>query len=336
MGAVITGWGAAVPDTIVTNAELAVRLDIDEDWIFGRTGILARRIAGPTERTSELATAAAHEALTVAGVESGSVDAVIVATLTPDLQMPATACAVQAELGATGAAAFDLNAGCSGFLYATSLASALVDVGQARTVVVIGADILSRITDFSDPRSAVLFGDGAGAVVVERHLGTTRLGPFLLGADGSNPELLCIPRSKGLISMQGKDVYRRAVEAMSSSIVELCTVAGSAAADIDLVVAHQANARILAAVAARTGLPETMFLSNIASYGNTSAASIPLALTEGARDGRLTDDDLVVLTAFGAGFTWGAGLVRWGRSSPQNMSRITTDSGEKNGALADA
>jgi 3-oxoacyl-[acyl-carrier-protein] synthase-3 len=328
MGAAITGWGAAVPQRIVTNAEIAARLDVDEDWIFQRTGISARHVAADGEKTSGLAIEAARLALAVAEADPAMLDAVIVATLTPDLQMPATASLVQARLGAGRAAAFDLNAGCSGFLYALSQAGAMVLSGQAGRVLVIGADVLSRVIDYSDPRSAVLFGDGAGAVVVERSLGPVRIGPFVLGSDGREPELLCIPRDTGLISMQGREVYRRAVAAMSDSMLELCRAQRIEPDEIDLVVCHQANARILASVAERMGLPEEKFLSNISAYGNTSAASIPLALAEAAVAGRLDQGDLVVLAAFGAGFTWGAGLVRWGEGTGETQHR-------RAGALAD-
>jgi 3-oxoacyl-[acyl-carrier-protein] synthase-3 len=276
-----------------------------------------------------LATGAARRALSVAGVEPELLDAIIVATLTPDLQMPATASLVQASLEAGSAASFDLNAGCSGFLYALGQATAMVKSGQASRVLVVGADVLSRVTDFTDPRSAILFGDGAGAVVVESSVGRDGIGPFVLGSDGSDPDLLCIPRSTGVISMQGREVYRRAVEAMSDSVVELCGAGGVGLDEIDLIVCHQANARILASVAHRLGLPEEMFLSNISAYGNTSAASIPLALAEAAVGGRLSRGDLVVLAAFGAGFTWGAGLVRWGERAGEMQHRDS-------GALADA
>ncbi|MGH2755707.1 MAG: beta-ketoacyl-ACP synthase III [Actinomycetota bacterium] len=329
MGVAVTGWGSAVPETVVSNADIGAQVDVEPDWIFQRTGITSRHIAADGQKTSELATDAARRALGVAGADAEMLDAIIVATVTPDLQIPATASLVQSSLGARRAAAFDLNAGCSGFLYALSQATAMVVSGQARRVLVVGADILSRVIDFSDPRSAVLFGDGAGAVVVERSIGRDRIGPFLLGSDGSEPDLLCIPRSTGLISMQGREVYRRAVEAMSDSIRDLSRAQGIELEEIDLVVCHQANARILASVADRTGLPEERFLSNISSYGNTSAASIPLALAEAADGGRLGPGDLVVLAAFGAGFTWGAGLVRWGEGTSDAEHRRV-------GALADA
>lgn len=325
MGTAITGWGICVPEHIQTNEDLAAGLGIDPEWIVTRTGISARRLASEGETTATLATEAALAALRVAEVDAAGVDAIILATVTPDHKLPASACLVQAAIGATRAAAYDLNAGCSGFLYALAQADALVAAGTARRVLVIGADVLSRITDYSDPKSAVLFGDGAGAVLVQRQQGPSRLGPFELHADGSQPHLLWAPPETGLIAMDGREVYRRAVDAMATSIGDICRTARISPAEIDLVVAHQANARILQAVAARAEIPESKVISNIARYGNTSAASIPLALAEAVSAGRLSDGDLVVLTAFGAGFTWGAAVVRWGLWSHEVRSRTTRE-----------
>lgn len=322
-GAAITGWGTAVPEGILTNDELAQRLDIDPSWIEQRTGITARRIAQPHETTTALATEAARRALRTAEVDPSSLDLIVLATVTPDHALPATSCLVGAALGADRAAAYDMNAGCSGFLYALAQAHHAIGAGGARRVLVIGADVLSRITDYDDPKSCVLFGDGAGAVVVERQEGTPRMGPFLLRADGSQPELLWAPRETGLIAMEGREVYRRAVAAMADSVEQLCASAGIGLDDIDLLIAHQANARIIEAVAARTGMPVDKVVYDIATYGNTSAASIPLALAGAVSSGRLSDGDLVAFTAFGAGFTWGAGLVRWGLWA--NEVRRTTE-----------
>jgi 3-oxoacyl-[acyl-carrier-protein] synthase-3 len=312
MGGAITGWGTAVPRATLSNEDLASRLGIDSSWIAQRTGIKIRHIAGLSETTASLAAEAGRNALRLAEADPISLDAIVVATVTPDFKLPATACLVQAALGADNTAAFDLNAGCSGFLYALAQATAMVDAGSCRKVLVIGADVLSRITDYTDSKSCVLFGDGAGAVLVEKREGGGRLGPFFLRADGRDPTLLWAPPETGLIAMDGREVYRRAVDAMSRSVEDLCAAQGIHPDEIDLLVAHQANARILAAVAERVGLPADKVMSNIASYGNTSAASIPLALAEAVGTGRLTDGDLVMLTSFGAGFTWGAGLVRWG------------------------
>lgn len=312
MGAAITGWGTALPVSTLANAELAERLEIDEAWIYQRTGIRQRHIAKNGETSATLGAQAARDALKVAGLDPDQIDFIIVATVTSDLRLPATACLVQAELGATGAAAYDLNAGCSGFLFALAQASALVEARIAQRVVVIGADVLSTITDYSDAKSCVLFGDGAGAVVIERQEGTPRLGPFSLHSDGSEPEHLRTSPTTGLISMDGREVYRRAVDAMASSVTGILADAKLDLDDVRLFIAHQANERILKTVAERAGLPADKVVSNIARYGNTSAASIPLALAEAVSDGRLCGGDVVVLTAFGAGFTWGAGVVRWG------------------------
>lgn len=310
-GAAITGCGAALPAKELDNAELAQRLDVSEQWIFERTGINTRHIAGEHDTTSSLATAAAQAALRAASVAPNDLDMIIVATCTPDYQLPAAAPLVQAALGSR-AGAFDVGAGCSGFLYALVQADALIHAGIAQRILVCGADVLSRITDYSDARSCVLFGDGAGAVVVEAIDGASRLGPFRLYADGSRPELLYIPTGQRYMRMEGREVYRRAVEAMTASVREVVAASGLEVADIDLLVAHQANARILNAVADRLGLRAEQSLMNIARLGNTSAASIPLALAEAVESDRVNDGDVVVLTAFGAGFVWGAGVVRWG------------------------
>lgn len=323
MGTAITGWGKAVPAQIVTNEELAARMGVDENWITQRTGISARRVAD-TETTTTLATAAARAALQMAHLPATRLDAIIVATVTPDMGVPATASLVQHELGASRAGAYDLNAGCSGFVYALAQATALVDSQTASKVLVIGADLLSRITNMADPKTAPLFGDGAGAVVVENVEGPTRFGPFVLGSDGSQPELLYLEKETGCLSMQGREVYRRAVDAMSTAVEAACAKARCSLDDIDLFVMHQANARILDAVRMRVGLSEEKVYSNIASLGNTSAASVPLALSEAASSGRLSDGDLVMLGAFGAGFTWAAGTVRWGTWATE-MQRMTRE-----------
>lgn len=313
MGAAITGWGAALPATELGNEELAARLGIDEAWIFERTGIRARRVVtSDEETTSSLAIGACTRALAGAETESSRVDLVIVATITPDLQVPATASMVQAGIGATAAGAFDLNAGCAGFLYALAAASAMVEAGVCRCVLVCGADVLSRVTDYSDAKSCVLFGDGAAACVVGHVEGPTRLGPFRLASDGTKASFLRIPPETGLIEMRGREVYRHATDAMADAVRSVVIEAGMKLDDVDLVVAHQANGRILDAVATRLGLTPDRVFVNIERYGNTSAASIPLALAEAAQTGRLHDGDVVALTAFGAGFAWGAGMVTWG------------------------
>jgi 3-oxoacyl-[acyl-carrier-protein] synthase-3 len=313
MPASITGWGTALPPRTLTNADLASRLGVAEGWIVERTGIHVRHIADG-QTTSSLAAVAGAEALARADADADAddIDAIIVATVTPDYRFPAAACLVQSALGAGHAAAFDLNAGCAGFLYGLAQATAMIESGAYRRVLVCGADVLSTITDYTDPRSCILFGDGAGAVLVEQVSEGGGLGPFDLRSDGDNPELLWVPNDTAMISMRGREVYRRAVDGMSRSVSTVLDESGATIDDVDLLVAHQANARILDAVAQRVGLPAEKVVMNIARYGNTSAASIPLALAEAIDTGMLQEGDLVVLTAFGAGLAWGAGVVRWG------------------------
>lgn len=311
MPAAITGCGAALPIASLHNAELEARFEMSEDWIFQRTGIRSRGVVSDGETTSSLAVDACRAALTRAEVSPEAIDLVIVATATPDYQLPATASIVQARLGCTNAGAFDLNAACSGFLFALAQANALVESGTCRRVLVCGAEALSRIVDYSDARSCVLFGDGAGAAVVERTASGGRLGPFVLRSDGSEPELLYVRPEERLIRMDGREVYRRAVEGMTEVLSEVLTRAGIGLDDVDHVVAHQANARIVEAVAARLGLDHTKLVMNIENVGNTSAASIPLALAGAADQGRFASGDTIALAAFGAGFAWGAGLLTW-------------------------
>lgn len=324
MGAHITGWGAGLPSRELDNTALAAILDVEEEWIFQRTGIRSRRVVADGQTTSSLATEASRRAIERAGLSPEQIDLVLVATSTPDYQLPATACLVQAALGCTHAAAFDLNAACAGFLYALAQATAVIDSGAYERVLVCGADTLSLVTDYSDARSCILFGDGAGAVVVERTDAAGGLGPFILRADGSQPELLYVRPDERLIKMQGREVYRRAIDAMASVLEEVVGKSGLRLDDVDLFVAHQANARIVEAVAARLGLDETKLALNIESLGNTSAASIPLALVDAADRGVLAPGDVVALTAFGAGFAWGAGLIRWGppRDVPRPRRRL--------------
>jgi 3-oxoacyl-[acyl-carrier-protein] synthase-3 len=295
-------------------------LGIDEDWIVARTGVRSRRVAGEGETTTALAAEAGAAALARAELEAGALDLVIVATCTPDHGIPATAPMVAARLGAS-CAAFDLNAGCAGFLYALAQAHACIASGAAGNVLVCGADVLSRVTDYSDPKSCVLFGDGAGAIVLAR-CEDDHLGPFLLASDGSRPELLWIPPGRAVLAMEGREVYRRAVEQMTASALEVLAQARLSADDVDLLVAHQANARIVKAVAERAGVPPERVPINIERFGNTSAASIPLVLAEAADSGELDDGDVVLLAAFGAGFTWGAGLMRWGAPAPKRAPAL--------------
>jgi 3-oxoacyl-[acyl-carrier-protein] synthase-3 len=308
-GSAIAGVGTAVPERAVTSSELEDALGLERGWIFGRTGIESRRVAAASETVTTLGAAAARRALEHAGVGPAELDYVIVATTTPDYVLPSAASLIQDALGCDGGA-FDLAAACSGFLLALAQADALVRAGAARHVLVAGVDLMSRIVDPADPKTGILFGDGAGAVVVSAAPAPS-LGPFVLHSDGARPDLLCAPRDGGKVVMAGREVYRRAVREMSDAVAELVARSGTRLDDVDLVVAHQANGRILDAVAERLGLdPERMF-TNVARYGNTSAASIPLALEEAHAAGRLRAGDVTVLVAFGAGFAWGAGLARW-------------------------
>jgi len=320
-GSTITGIGVHVPEGELNNDELAERLSVSEEWIFGRTGIRSRHIVDDADTSSSLGALAAQRALDHAGLVADDLDTIVTATISPDLQFPATACLIQEAIGATKAAAFDLGAGCSGFLFALAQAKALVESGSAGRVLVVGADVLSRYADRDDRRSSILFGDGAGAAIVEGIDAPTEIGRFVLRTDGSNPELLCVPKDSPYIQMNGREVYKAAVAGMTSAVNDTITSEGLKP-DKTWLVAHQANARILEAVARRLEWPEHKVIINIDHYGNTSSASIPLALNDAMNDGRLQDGDDVVLTAFGAGFAWGAGVVRWRIPSPTKRNEV--------------
>jgi 3-oxoacyl-[acyl-carrier-protein] synthase-3 len=320
-GSTITGIGVHVPEGELRNDELAERLSVSEEWIFGRTGIRSRHVVDDADTSSSLGALAAQRALDHAGLVADDLDMIVTATISPDLQFPATACLIQEAIGATKAAAFDLGAGCSGFLFALAQAKALVESGSARRVLVVGADVLSRYADRNDRRSSILFGDGAGAAIVEGIDAPTEIGRFVLHTDGSSPELLCVPQDSPYIQMNGREVYKAAVAGMTSAVHDTITSEGLKPEKTWLV-AHQANARILEAVARRLEWPEDKVIINIDHYGNTSSASIPLALNEAMNDGRLQDGDDVVLTAFGAGFAWGAGLIRWRIPSPTTRNVV--------------
>ncbi|HLT15351.1 MAG TPA: beta-ketoacyl-ACP synthase III [Acidimicrobiales bacterium] len=303
----IVGWGSALPEKVVTNHDLEATLDTSDEWIVERTGIRERRIGGST---SGLAIDAARAALTMAGVDGDAVEAVVLATSTPDEAMPATASVVQQELGVRGGA-MDLNAACSGFVYALVTADGLLRAGLDR-VLVIGAETMSRIVDWDDRSTAILFGDGAGAVVVERSEGPGRLLGFDLGSDGTLRHILHAPVG-GTIEMDGPEVFRRAVRVMVDSAERALADAGVGVDDLALFVPHQANVRIIDAAARRLGIPEPKVATNLAAVGNTSAASIPLVLTEAAAAGRLTAGDLVLTIGFGAGMSWASAVLEWAR-----------------------
>jgi 3-oxoacyl-[acyl-carrier-protein] synthase III len=320
----ILGTGSAVPPTILTNADLARTVETSDEWIVSRTGIRERRIAGPDETTSGLASAAARNALADAGLEPGEIDLLIVATITPDYPMPATACQVQHQLGLpTHAACFDLAAACSGFLYALDTAWAMLQSGRYRHALVIGAEKLSTLVDWRDRATCVLFGDGAGAVV----LGPSRDGAALLGTklytEGAYQELLWVPgggsacptegsgaRPRHLL-MKGRELFKLAVREMDDAARDILEQHGVRADQIDCVVPHQANLRIIEAIAQYLELPMDRFFINLDRYGNTSAASIPLALDEARRQGRIQAGSTTLLVAFGAGLTYGSALLRW-------------------------
>lgn len=318
----ILGTGAHAPGRILTNEELAQRVDTSHEWIVSRTGIRERRIAEPGQTTADLASAAAAEALANAGLAPRDIDLLILATVTPDLDMPATACLVQQRLGIpSGAACFDLNAACTGFLYAVDVAWSMLSSGRYRHALVIGAERLSSVLDWEDRTTCVLFGDGAGAVV----LGAPRSpGPAILASRlhtvAGTSDLLHIPgpsysleptENRRVIRMKGKEVFKLAVRAMEDVARELLEQQGVSGDQIDCIIPHQANQRIIDAIAQYLQLPLDRFFINLDRYGNTSAASIPIALHEARTQGRVQPGQLVLLVAFGAGLTYGGALVRW-------------------------
>jgi 3-oxoacyl-[acyl-carrier-protein] synthase-3 len=310
-GAEIFGLGVALPETVVSNATVAERLGIDENWIVQRTGVHERRLAAPGETLSDYAAAAGARALTAAGTDAADLDLVLVATVTNDDLTPSSAPQVAAELGATAAGAFDIGAACSGFVSALSVASGQIEAGRAANVLVIGADLMSRVVDPEDRSTAVVFGDGAGAVVM-RPAERGRIGPFVLGADGANGDLIRATRADPIVRMQGHETFRHAVERMSEITLSASAAAGRRLEEIDLFVYHQANARILEAIEARLELPGERIVNCIHRYGNTTAATIPLTLEEARLAGTLVDGSKVLIAAFGAGLTWGATVIEWG------------------------
>jgi 3-oxoacyl-[acyl-carrier-protein] synthase-3 len=314
--AVIKGTGSALPKRRVTNAELAEQVDTTDEWIVERTGIRARHIAAPDETTATLGADAARAALDAAGMTADQIDLIIVATATPDQTFPATATKVQHLLGQHGGVAFDVAAVCSGFLYAFSVAESMIRAGSAHNALVIGAETFSRILDWEDRATCVLFGDGAGAVVLSGEVGERGALATKLHADGRHNQLLYVdggPSTTGTVGklrMQGREVFRHAVTNLSSVMHEVLEMAGVEASAINWVVPHQANARIIDATARKLGLPAERVILTVADHANTSAASVPLALDVAIRDGRIKQGDLVILEAMGGGFTWGASLVR--------------------------
>ncbi|MCW5695509.1 MAG: ketoacyl-ACP synthase III [Bauldia sp.] len=319
---VILGTGGYLPEKVLTNDDLAKMVDTSDEWIVQRTGIRRRHIAAEGETTSDLATAAARQALANAGLTPADIDLILVATTTPDLTFPATAVLVQSKLGMTHGAAFDLQAVCSGFIYGLTMADAMLKAGQAKRALVIGAETMSRLLDWGDRTTCVLFGDGAGAVVLGIDSQPAKpAGKGILHAqlrsDGSHREKLYVDggpsttQTVGHLRMEGKEVFKHAV-GMITDVIEACFAAtGLSASDIDWFIPHQANIRIIDASAKKLGIPLERVVRTVENHGNTSAASIPLALHTAASDGRLKPGDLLLLEAMGGGFTWGSLLLRW-------------------------
>jgi len=320
MRSVILGVGSHLPARVLSNAELSKRVDTSDEWIVERTGIRQRHIADENEKTSDLAIAAAKRALEAAGREATDIDLIILATTTPDLTFPATAARVQAAIGAGPGVAFDLQAVCSGFVFALATADNFLVRGQAKTALVIGAETFSRLLDWEDRTTCVLFGDGAGAVVLEAQpaalAGERGVISTYLRTDGRNHDLLYVDggpsqtQTVGKVRMVGNAVFRQAVEHISGAMLEACARAGVALDAVDWFVPHQANQRILDGVVRKLGIARDRVVSTIALHGNTSAASVPLALDVAVRDGRIKPGDLVLMEALGGGLTWGAALVR--------------------------
>jgi 3-oxoacyl-[acyl-carrier-protein] synthase-3 len=313
-GVVAASVGISVPDRVVANSEIEARLGVPADWIARRTGIQSRRLAEPGERLQTHATEAARIALARAGTDPADVDLVIVATSTADEVMPAAAPLVAHDLGATHAGAFDVGSACTGFLSALAVGAAQIEAGRARCAVVTGADLMSTIVDPDDRSTAAVFADGAGAVVLEATDQESRIGPVVLGSDGAGAGHIRAGRGdEATIRMLGHDTFREAVARLTLSTHQAVRAAGVALEEIDLFVYHQANGRILSAVGERLGLAPERVVDCIGQYGNTCAATLPLALHYSEREGMLAPGDKVLLGAFGAGFTWGATVLEWGR-----------------------
>jgi 3-oxoacyl-[acyl-carrier-protein] synthase-3 len=317
----VAGCGAYLPERIITNRELADRLDTSDEWIRQRTGIGERRVAAPSELTSDLAFRAAQRALASAGMNGGDLDLVVLATATPDNTFPATAAKVQARIGMMRGAAFDVQAVCAGFIFALSVADNALRLGQARTALVIGAETFSRILDWEDRGTCVLFGDGAGALVLKAVSAASPGRRFILSnhlhSDGRQYDILYVDggpsstRGTGFLRMQGREVFRQAVQHLSEVIDETLHANNLTAADIDWLVPHQANSRIIDAIGRKLELPPDRVVMTIERHANTSAASIPLALEAAVNDGRIRPGHLVLMEALGGGLSWGASLVRW-------------------------
>jgi 3-oxoacyl-[acyl-carrier-protein] synthase-3 len=323
---IILGTGSYTPENTVTNDDLAKIVATSDEWIRSRSGISERRFAAQGEHTSDMAAAAAECALEASGVARSDIDLIIVATMTPDMPFPSTACLVQSKLGLPNVTTFDMQAACSGFVYALHVASSMLLSGNFNKALVIGAEKMSGILDFEDRTTCVLFGDGAGAAVLSREAGSGAgiLGS-ICGADGSNPSLLqqvaggsAIPASmesiaarQHFITMNGKEIFKSAVRVMGQASTDILEKLDYSSDDLDLVIPHQANMRIIESLAKRLDIPMEKFHNNLDRYGNTSAASVPIALDEAYRAGRIKSGDLILLVAFGAGLTWASTLIKW-------------------------
>ena len=314
----VTGLGVHVPERVVTNDELATLVDTSDEWIRERTGIRERRIAADDEALTDVALPACRRALEMAGVEPSTIDLVVVATVTPDMAFPSSSALLADELGMPDAAAYDLSAGCTGFVYAIAQAHAMLAAGLAKRALVVGGDVLSKILDWDDRSTLVLFGDGAGAVVMERVDDGGFLG-FELGADGGGGANLWLPGSgsrafdepEKYVKMNGREVFKFATRVMVTSAEAILDECGLSIDDVDVYVPHQANVRIIDHAVRKLGVPDGRTVVNVDRYGNTSSGSIPLALADAADDGRLESGKLVLLTGMGAGLTWGSALIRW-------------------------
>lgn len=321
----ITATGFYVPDRVMTNADMAEIVDTSDEWIFTRTGIRERRIAAENQATSDLAAAAAQRAMESAGVSADEIDFIIVATCTPDMTFPSTACLVQKLIGAKQAACLDVSAACSGFLYAMDIARQYIACGAKQTILVIGAEKMSSVLDWNDRTTCVLFGDGAGAAILQAREAKYGLLTSVLGSDGTLNDLLMVPAGgsrqpashdaieQGLtcIRMAGREVFKHAVTGMTGAAREALLRCGANIEDVACIIPHQANSRIIQAVGQKLGVPMDRFFMNLERYGNTSAASVIMALDEAVRIGRVQRGDLVLLVVFGAGFTWAASLLEW-------------------------
>lgn len=324
-GCAIVGIGSYLPERVLTNADLERIVDTTDEWIISRTGIRERRMAAEGEHTSTMATAASRIALERAGVAAGDLDLIIVATITPDMPFPATACLVQEELGAAKAAAFDLEAACTGFLYALEIGRQFIESGTHKNVLIIGAEKLSSIIDWKDRNTCVLFGDGAGAAVLRRREGARGVLATRLGSDGGKADALAMPGGGcrqpatvdsvneriHFLKMEGKEVFKNAVNAMTAAAQEVLERSGLGIGDIRCIIPHQANQRIISAVGDRLGATEGQVFVNLQKYGNTSAASVAVALDEALQTGKIQRGDKILIVAFGAGLTWGATVLEW-------------------------